>query len=64
VIIAQNRLGASPKKGISLEGIIIFLEKISAKTPNPELLRSIPVEIVATLVFIYYIFFSTAVSVD
>jgi hypothetical protein len=42
-IIAQNRLGASPKNGISLEGIIIFLEKISAKTPNPELLRSIPV---------------------
>jgi hypothetical protein len=41
-IIAQNRLGASPKNGISLEGIIIFLEKISAKTPNPELLRSIP----------------------
>jgi hypothetical protein len=42
-IIAQNRLGASPKNGISLEGIIIFLEKILAKTPNPELLRSIPV---------------------
>jgi hypothetical protein len=41
-IIAQNRLGASPKNGISLEGIIIFLKKISAKTPNPELLRSIP----------------------
>jgi hypothetical protein len=41
-IIAQNRFGASPKNGISLEGIIIFLEKISAKTPNPELLRSIP----------------------
>jgi hypothetical protein len=35
-------LGASPKNGISLEGIIIFLEKISAKTPYPELLRSIP----------------------
>jgi hypothetical protein len=42
-IIAQNHLGASPKNGISLEGIIIFLEKILAKTPNPELLRSIPV---------------------
>jgi hypothetical protein len=42
-IIAQNHLGASPKNRISLEGIIIFLEKISAKTPNPELLRSIPV---------------------
>jgi hypothetical protein len=42
-IIAQNRLGASPKNGISLEGIIMFLEKILAKTPNPELLRSIPV---------------------
>jgi hypothetical protein len=41
-IIAQNRLEASPKNGISLEGIIIFLEKILAKTPNPELLRSIP----------------------
>jgi hypothetical protein len=44
VIIAQNnRCGASPNNGISVEGIIIFLEKISAKTPNPELLRSIPV---------------------
>jgi hypothetical protein len=42
-IIAQNHLGASQKNGISLEGIIIFLEKILAKTPNPELLRSIPV---------------------
>jgi hypothetical protein len=30
------------KNGISLEGIIIFLEKILAKTPNPELLQSIP----------------------
>jgi uncharacterized protein YvpB len=40
-IIAQNHLGASPKNGISLEGIIIFLEKISAKTPNPELLREV-----------------------
>jgi hypothetical protein len=38
MIITQNRLGAWPKNGISLEGIIIFLEKISAKTPNPELL--------------------------
>jgi hypothetical protein len=28
-------LGASPKNGISLEGITIFLEKILAKTPNP-----------------------------
>jgi hypothetical protein len=28
------------KNGISFEGITIFLEKISAKTPNPELLRS------------------------
>jgi hypothetical protein len=37
-IIAQNRWGASPKNGISLEGIIIFLEKILAKTPNPKLL--------------------------
>jgi hypothetical protein len=34
-------LGALAKNGISLEGIIIFLEKILAKTPNPELLRSI-----------------------
>jgi hypothetical protein len=41
-IIAQNRLRASPKNGISFEGITIFLEKISAKTRNPELLRSIP----------------------
>jgi hypothetical protein len=41
-IIAQNRCGALPKNGISLEGIIIFLEKILAKTPNPELLQSIP----------------------
>jgi hypothetical protein len=40
-IIAQNHCGALPKNGISLEGIIIFLEKISAKTPNPELLQSI-----------------------
>jgi hypothetical protein len=32
-----------PKNGISLEGIIIFLEKILAKTPNPKLLWSIPV---------------------
>jgi hypothetical protein len=38
-IISQNCCGASPKNGISLEGIIIFLEKISAKTPNPDLLR-------------------------
>jgi hypothetical protein len=30
VIIAQNRWGASPKNGISLEGITIFLEKILA----------------------------------
>jgi hypothetical protein len=44
VIIAQNHLGASPKNGISLEGIILFLEKILAKTPNPELLQSIPDE--------------------
>jgi hypothetical protein len=29
-IIAQNRWGASPKNGISLEGITIFLEKILA----------------------------------
>jgi hypothetical protein len=36
-IIAQNCWGASPKNGISLEGISIFLEKILAKTPNPEL---------------------------
>jgi hypothetical protein len=43
-IITQNRCGASPKNGISLEGIIIFLEKILAKTPHPKLLRSIPVE--------------------
>jgi hypothetical protein len=28
-------LGALPKNGISLEGITIFLEKILAKTPNP-----------------------------
>jgi hypothetical protein len=35
VIITQNRCGALPKNGISLEGIIIFLEKILAKTPNP-----------------------------
>jgi hypothetical protein len=41
-IIAQNRLGALPKTEISLEVIIIFLEIILAKTPNPELLRSIP----------------------
>ncbi len=38
-IIAQNRWGASRKNGISFEGITIFLEKISAKTPNPELLK-------------------------
>jgi hypothetical protein len=38
VIITQNCWGASPKSGISLEGIRIFLEKILAKTPNPELL--------------------------
>jgi hypothetical protein len=31
-----------PKNGISFEGITIFLEKISAKTPNPKLFRSIP----------------------
>ncbi len=41
-IIDQNRCGALPKNGISLEEIIIFLEKISAKTPNPKLLWSIP----------------------
>jgi hypothetical protein len=41
-IIAQNHLGASPKNGISFEGITIFLEKLLAKTPNPKLLQSIP----------------------
>jgi hypothetical protein len=41
-IIAQNRLGAWPKNGISFEGITILLEKILAKTPNPKLLQSIP----------------------
>jgi hypothetical protein len=40
--IAQNRLGVLPKNGISFEGITIFLEKILAKTPNPEVLQSIP----------------------
>jgi hypothetical protein len=44
VIITQNRWGALPKNGIFLEGIIIFLEKILAKTQNPKLLGSIPVK--------------------
>jgi hypothetical protein len=46
-LFGDNRpkpLGSLAKNGISLEGITIFLEKISAKTPNPELLRSIPGE--------------------
>jgi hypothetical protein len=36
-----------PGSPISFEGITIFLEKILAKIPNPELLRSIP----ATVLF-------------
>jgi hypothetical protein len=42
-IITQNCWRALPKNGISLEGIVIFLKKILAKTSNPDLLQSIPV---------------------
>jgi hypothetical protein len=51
-IIAQNCWGASPKDGISREGITIFLEKILAKTPNPKLLQSVPGKLMIDMTFL------------
>jgi hypothetical protein len=37
-------LGSLAKNGISLEGITIFLEKILAKTPNPDFCEQVSQE--------------------